>query len=359
MGSTTVTYSKAKQNYSQDIKVNEELIQDTQEQQFREASTAQQSSEGRTATTTGTGSQSGTQTETQIADQIQKSIGTQEQVQTGKQSQQQVSTLLSSQTQSLLENLVASLGSAVGARAGDTLGINEAARDLQTRAGTAEEEILASITPIVAEARRAGELELKALQDRAARQAGGSTANLGVSAQVAEGRAALESKLASLQAGLELQARGTATQELQGAISALASGQQVNAQQEATLTNILGILKGATATQTGQAATETGTQAKSTQEATTSTEQKNTVSSLLENITKTSEESLVEALASTTERERLEVSDVLNKILLSLQHTEGDSVTRTTSIAHTSGSDQNNTTQSPKPLPVPTYEDGD
>jgi len=158
---------------------------------------------------------------------------------TQEQAQTSLTSLLSGDIQTGLEGLVSSLiGGEQDGGASDLIAL------LTGRAGTAEADIAAENAAIVESARFSGERELASLQTLLAQQAGGSLANTGVIAATAEGRAGLESQLAGLQARLNLEGRQTATSELAQALSG-AQGEQ------GQLTNLLNILKGSTAEQTG------------------------------------------------------------------------------------------------------------
>lgn len=191
-----------------------------------------------------------------------------------QQETQQRQELFSAPTLNLLENLVKDLAPKTGGQAGnqlvDTGGqAGQAALDFNARAGGAQEDITGLIQPIVDNARFQGERELETLQTQLAQQAGGSLGNTFVTAATAEGRTNLESKLASMEAQLKINARGQETQErLQGFASLLQNVQAGQAGAGIDLQAFLGslqALKGGVAETTGQIAGQTVSEQESVQ----------------------------------------------------------------------------------------------
>lgn len=120
---------------------------------------------------------------------------------------------------------------------------------LTSRSRQAEQDISAKTQAIMNESRRAGEKELTALETRFAREAGGSMGNTFVTAATSEGRAALESQLASQEAKLGIQARGIQTSELGQLLELLNVDPQSS--DVSNFARLLETLKGSSVEQTG------------------------------------------------------------------------------------------------------------
>ena len=147
---------------------------------------------------------------------------------------------------------------------------------LVSRAEGAENALNAQTDAIIGEARRAGTREVDRLQADLAQAAGGSKANTFVTGGTAEAQAALESQLAAASAAFAQQNRGVATTEFQAAIDALQSGIAGEATSTAAISQLVNVLKGATATTN---ASETGS-------STTNVTAEETVKELIKALTK-------------------------------------------------------------------------
>lgn len=139
-----------------------------------------------------------------------------------------------------------------------------AAGALQSRAGTAEADILGQIQPIVSEARRSGERQI----GRARTDLGtvtGSTQDSTAVAATAEAEAALQSQLAALESELTIGARNTQTDEMTRAITAMLGSAQAGGELAnlgvtsgvGNITEVANLLRGASAetSSTGQVET--------------------------------------------------------------------------------------------------------
>lgn len=171
--------------------------------------------------------------------------------QAGSEVGRETTRLLSEDVQGVAEELIAVLGQ--GALAGgQSEQAGQLASALGERAQTADADIGANFAAILDESRRSGERDLQRLVTDLSQQAG-SSQNTFVAAAAAEGRAALESQLASLRAQLNLTGRQQATQELQSALTAIAGEDNRNVQ---NLTNLINSVRGAEATATSTKSNE-------------------------------------------------------------------------------------------------------
>ena len=189
--------------------------------------------------------QTGTDTtaETQLSETQQTSL------------QEATTSSLDLETQKLIKDLIGDLGADIlGSQ--DNL-MQELSSVITERAKTSEEQIMAAIEPIVADARLQGEQQLKALETQLAQQSGGSVANTLVASSTAVGRANLESQLAKTESEMVLAGREAATAEL---AQALTGAQTAQKQPIENISNLLNILKGANIQQTQVAEQATATE---------------------------------------------------------------------------------------------------
>ena len=173
------------------------------------------------------------------------------------QQQQQTTTLLGSDIQAALGGLVKQL---IGSDATSSItknadAINAAAKGMLDRANGAATDIMSTIQPIIAEAQRQAKLQIDTIQTNLARQAGGTTANSFVAGSTAEAAASLESQIAATTANMALQARTTQTDELNKAIQNMPLGANTQSTQSTAISQLVNVLRGATATTTATAQT--------------------------------------------------------------------------------------------------------
>lgn len=163
-----------------------------------------------------------------------------------------ITTALPAEIQAVLQQLITS-GAGPGGVGGASTGqdVAELGRFLTTRATEAEAAIGEDVGAIVDAARRRGERDVRRVVTDLSQQAGSSQQSF-VQQVGLEAGAQLESELAALEAESSLRGRSAATEEFQGALTALLGAPTAAGTETQALVALSNALRGATTTEVGE-----------------------------------------------------------------------------------------------------------